>query len=784
AYGQFAFEYSTDGETWTAFDKDNLVTGDLYGGGWQYLTFSEVLPAVEELSIKVYRTAAQIHMDDLILMGEPTISNALIKTLSLDVGDVDFAYYTNDYQVWVPYGTTETPVITAETFDGDATVVVTDAADITSATEADRTSTVVVTAEDGTTTNTYNLVFNVTPPRTDSRLSGINLSYATLAPDFSPDIQKYLVDLPDTATVAPEITPVLADADGASFDLTMPADISSDTEADRTASIVVTAQDGVTTSTYEVVFKVGGGSKDLFVMDIETFGDVGNKFGVVLNTYEGFTSDFIWGDQMVAIRTSNPSNGYDLASGANRIEVQAGWGTGYDTLVFQANTSAYSNVTLAMGAYTNSGFERGAEVAFRGYYSTDSVTWTSLGKELQGGTEWPGSNLWSYVILDDVLPTDDTLYIMLANEDANHEYWLDDITLWGTPLNTNNQLAGIAVSEGTLDPEFDPNVTSYTVALPQGSSETPTVTPTVLSPSAVIDQVDAPDIRSLDIADNTTTITVTAEDGSSRTYEIVFDVFKSSDARLKELSVGDLPLSPGFSNDISGYAVKLPAGTTEAPDITAVAEDDFATVTVTPPIDINSSDVADRTAFVEVVAEDEVSMLSFEIVFTFGSLADVRFNIMQEEFNGTGTFEAENYPGYTSGATFDGDEHKWDNTNSETYPLASGGAAMKFGEWGANPAFVEMVMKQKIEGYQTIMLSFGIQHNSGGWGDGGCGLTNNFTMIEYTVDSVTWVTLNRDSTIEGSMNWPCGDQPFSFIELAEEIPVDDEGYVTIRISHS
>ncbi|MGC9342271.1 MAG: hypothetical protein ACP5E3_06200, partial [Bacteroidales bacterium] len=36
AYGQVAFEYSTDGETWTAFDKDNLVTGDLYGGGWQY----------------------------------------------------------------------------------------------------------------------------------------------------------------------------------------------------------------------------------------------------------------------------------------------------------------------------------------------------------------------------------------------------------------------------------------------------------------------------------------------------------------------------------------------------------------------------------------------------------------------------------------------------------------------------------------------------------------------------------------------------------------------------
>lgn len=784
AYGQFAFEYSSDGETWTAFDKDNLVTGDLNGGGWQYLTFSEDLPAVDELSIKVYRTAAQVHLDDLILMGEPAETNALLNTVSLDVGDIDFAYYTNDYQVWVPYGTSETPVITAETFDADATMDIVDATDITSATDADRTSTITVTAADGTTTNTYNLVFNVTPPRTDARLGNIELGYATLAPEFSADMYKYLVDLPDTATVAPEITPVLADADGATFVLTMPADISSDVAADRTAMIEVTAQDGVTMLTYELVFKVGGGSSDLFVVDVETFGNEGNKYGIVLNTYEGFTSDFIWGDQMVSIRTSSPSEGYDLASGDNRIEVQAGWGAGYDTLVLQANTAAYSNVTLASGVYTNSGFAGGAEVAFRGYYSTDSVTWTSIGNETQMDTEWPGANSWSYVILDDVLPTDDTLYIMFANEDANHEYWLDDITLWGTPLNTNNQLAGIELSEGTLDPEFDPNVTSYTVALPQGSSETPSVTPTVLSPSAVIDQVDAPDIRSLDIADNTTTVTVTAEDGSSRTYDIVFDVFKSSDPRLKELSVGDLPLSPGFSNDIMGYAVKLPAGTTVAPDITAIAEDEFATVTITGPVDINSSDVAERTATVEVVAEDEVNMLTFNVVFTFGGLSDVRFNIMQEEFNGTGSYEAEEYPGYTSDAMFDGDEHAYDSPDSDSYPLASGGAAIKFGEWAANPTNVELVMKKKIEGYQDVRLSFGIEHNSGGWGDGGCGLTNNFTMIEYTVDSVEWIELDRDSLLEGSLEWPCGGMPFSFVELAEIIPVNDEGYVTIRITHT
>ncbi len=786
AKGQFDFEYSTDGENWTLFDEDAITTGDLSGGGWTFVTFSEDLPEADELSIKIYRTADQVHLDDIIVTGVPKTTNAFLKSVSLDAGEIDFAYHTNTYEVWVPYGTTETPTITAEAFDADATVSITDAADITSATEADRTSTVEVTAEDGTTTNTYEIVFNVTPPREDATLSDIQLEYATLAPAFNSMRMRYLVDLPDTATVQPEITPVLSDADGATFTQTEAADITAADEADRTASIEVTAQDGVTTMTYEVVFKVGGGSDDLFVIDAETFGDEGNKFNIVLSEYPGFTSQWIWGDMTAHIRTSNPSTGYENASGANRVEMQAGWGQeGNDTIVFQANTSAFSNVTLATGVYNNSGHDSGAEWAFQAYYSTDSVNWTSIGAETQLGTAFPVASEWSYVILDDVLPTDDTLYFLFANEDDDFEYYLDDITLWGTPLNTNNQLAGIDLSEGTLDPAFDPNVTEYTVELPQGTSETPTVTPAVLSPSATIDQVDAPDVRSLNEEDKTTTVTVTAENGSVKTYEIYFDVFMSSDATLKELSVGDLPLSPNFSNDIAGYGVKLPAGTTEAPEITATPESDFATVTVTGPADINSADVADRTATIEVMAENMVNTKTFEIVFTFGSLSDVRFYFLQEKFDGTaGSTEAEDYTGYTSGAMFDGDAHKWDNRGSSTYPLASGGAAIKFGDWAGSPTFTELVMKAKVEGYNDLRLAFGIRHESGGWGDNGCGLTNNFILVEYTTDSATWSAMNMDSLTNRSMDWPCGGADFSFVELGEEIPVDDQGYVTVRITHT
>lgn len=782
--GQVEAAYSTDGISWTIFDESALTTGDPSGSAWQLFTYSEILPEADELHIKVYRTAPQIHLDDLRLTAETTTDNALLSTVSLDVGSIDFAFYTNDYEVWVPYGTSATPVITAEAFDADASVSITDAADITSATEADRTSTIEVTAEDGTTINTYTILFNVTPPRENATLNDIELGYATLAPAFESDRLRYLVDLPDTATVAPSVNPLVAD-NAATVTITGPTDISAADAADRTAFIEVVAQDGVTSVTYEVVFKVGGGSTDLFVIDYETFGNEGNKFDIVLSSYAGFTSDWAWGDQNVHIRTSNPSTGYDLASGNNRIEVQAGWGAqGNDTLVFTANTSQFSNVTLATGIYNNTGADVGASVAFKAYYSTDSMTWTAIGNELVMGTEFPTAGTWSYIITDDVLPSAEEVYIMLANEDANFEYYLDDITLWGTPLNTNNQLATLEVSDGTLDPEFDPNELSYTVALPQRTMDVPTVTASVLSPSAVIDQVDATDVRSLVDAEKTTTLTVTAENGSEAVYEVYFDVYMSDTATLDELSVAGLPLSPGFSNDIMSYAVKLPAGTTTAPDVTAVATSPFADVVVEGPIDINSSDVADRTVTITVTAENMVDMKMFEIVYTFGSLDDVRFNIAQEKFSTTGTFEVEDYPGYTTDAMFDGDEHKWDSRSTGEYPVASQGAAIKFGEWAAEPTYVEMVMKQKIDGYKDIMLSFGMEHNSGGWGDGGCGLTNNFILVEYTTDSVNWVAMNMDSLTVSSLPYPCGGAPFSFVDMAYVIPTDEEGYVTLRFTHT
>ena len=64
-----------------------------------------------------------------------------------------------------------------------------------------------------------------------------------------------------------------------------------------------------------------------------------------------------------------------------------------------------------------------------------------------------------------------------------------------------------------------------------------------------------------------TVITVVAEDGTTTsTYTLNFSVFKSNDATLSSIMLGDNELS-GFEPDKQEYAVELPYGTTQAPSV-------------------------------------------------------------------------------------------------------------------------------------------------------------------------------------------------------------------------
>ncbi len=247
--------------------------------------------------------------------------------------------------------------------------------------------------------------------------------------------------------------------------------------------------------------------------------------------YQGYTSSALFdGDDSHLFQTAG-SSGYEHASGDVAIAM-GNWGTAENTeFVMQVNTDGYPNVYLSFGIKHNSG-GWGTCALTNNFtkieYSTDSAFWTEVDKNsLKPGSSWPCAedDVWAWIEIAESLPVHATLNIRFTHTDPDkHPYFLDDIRLTYINLSDNADLSDLSVDVGTLSPDFDAATTEYTVTVPSGTSETPTVTPTLADENASYAIDDATDIQSETEADRTTTITVTAEDEETeKVYTVVFD---------------------------------------------------------------------------------------------------------------------------------------------------------------------------------------------------------------------------------------------------------------------
>ncbi|HYW97349.1 MAG TPA: T9SS type A sorting domain-containing protein [Bacteroidales bacterium] len=236
----------------------------LNDGYFNLIRYSQILPRASKLTIKIEQlTPAQAIIDDIELTGvyNPLSDNATLtditfpddNTLALDPA---FSSEVTAYTCVLPSGTTMPPAVTAATTDPNATVAVEDALDVTSSDATDRTTYITVTASDGTTQQVYSVEFYV--PGNDATLSGITFpgnGGLALDPAFSSDVTAYTVVLDPGTTATPSITATTSDAN-ATVSVADAADVTSDTPADRTSTITVTAEDGITEVVYTVEFSV------------------------------------------------------------------------------------------------------------------------------------------------------------------------------------------------------------------------------------------------------------------------------------------------------------------------------------------------------------------------------------------------------------------------------------------------------------------------------------------------------------------------------------------------
>ncbi len=179
----------------------------------------------------------------------------------------------------------------------------------------------------------------------------------------------------------------------------------------------------------------------------------------------------------------------------------------------------------------------------------------------------------------------------------------------------NADLSALTVSVGALDPAFSPAITEYRVELPNIVSSITVTGVSAKSSSVVGGQSGQP--VSLNVGENTISILVTAENGTTqKTYSVTVHRAEpdSANALLYDMVLDTGTLTPAFSPDIESYAVSVGYAVTSI-TITGTAEDLAASVggQSGTPISLN---VGENTIVISVTAENGTTVKNYTVTVT------------------------------------------------------------------------------------------------------------------------------------------------------------------------
>lgn len=175
-------------------------------------------------------------------------------------------------------------------------------------------------------------------------------------------------------------------------------------------------------------------------------------------------------------------------------------------------------------------------------------------------------------------------YTEVAATDGSSESSIGTVTYSATiaaPASTDNNLKSLTVTNATISPAFSADTTSYTAEVPFSVSKLDVKAEANDSKAKV--SVNSPNLT----PGSTTkvTVTVTAENGSTKTYTISVkreqdpNYVASDNNDLSDITVDGFLLSPGFSADTTEYLIWLPYET-DSINLSGIVADSKASVTV------------------------------------------------------------------------------------------------------------------------------------------------------------------------------------------------------------
>ena len=498
-----------------------------------------------------------------------------------------FNAYLNTYNVALPYGTTEVPVVSATAQDAGATVT------ITQATSTTGTATIHVAAADGTTTNTYTLNFSVAE-LSDNTLAAIYMD-GELVPGFTPTKNNYTISLPLGTTEAPIITWQSAYADGAQTIALIKNSL------EEGAQITVSAPAAQNTRTYKLTYKIEASSYaylagiSLDGQPIDGFTPEQTNYSITLPIGTTTLPAITWtqGDPYQTVTLTE--GGVD---GTTRIVVTAAAG---NTVTYRLNFSTEKSTNNALQGIALDG------TPLEGFHP-DTLNYTLT---LPAGTSTlpvvtytPGDE-YQTVTINTSVATRTIRIVVKAGDGSSRIY-----TLTFEVEKSANALLKMIYLDGDSLADFTPEQLSYIVSLQQE-----------LIPDITVDQ--SPDQKVNITQPNgfgTARIMVQPEVGASIEYTIIF--MSAAEPTIPEFATDSFPLSSNTSLAaiyINGelymenpsaetYTYTLPWRTAQMPSVVPVAGAHGQTITVTSP-------GLNQTTTIHVVAEDGSSSADYAIAF-------------------------------------------------------------------------------------------------------------------------------------------------------------------------
>lgn len=511
-------------------------------------------------------------------------NDAKLKDLQINGQTIEgFSSDRFSYVVELPEGTEVVPVVTVFANDTGAWV------ETTQAPKVPGTAVVVVTAADGVTTRLYSVTFSI-PGRTDTSLKDIKVGGQTI-PGFATDKYNYEYILPTGTIEIPVVSAEVYDA-GAHMQITQAAG------PESTATIIVTSQDGRNSRTYSVIFLVlkndGAMLSDLKMDGI---------------TVDGFSADRL---------------NYELTlpSGTSRVPQVTAAALDPNASITITQAPNVTGTALIIVVSQDGRITREYRVSFRLAQSatTDLADLTLDGETIQG---FSPARLNYQVMLPlgtsvvpvvAAIPSDPQANVVITPAESvagmarvlvtssDSRVTKTYTVTFSIEENPSAVLSDLSVN-GTTIPGFSPDMLSYEVLLPTGTSQVPDVKAVSLDPEAVV-RINLPENLS-----GLATIQVTSrDDRSSQTYNLSFRVIQLGDVSLSDLKVNELMLT-GFTSGKLNYDVVLPYGTTEVPLVSAVATDPEAKVVITQANNVNG------TATVVVTSADGRATRTYSVSF-------------------------------------------------------------------------------------------------------------------------------------------------------------------------